>query len=379
MKRILITAILLSLLLSGCESWTDGSYYHVTPHKIGVEQSSSGDVTVNNYQELLSAMENLVRSGMEQGIFYVPKYDQEQLSRNVQSAVRFTMNETPIGAYAVEDIQWELGSSGGQKALAVDVTYHRDRQELRNIRRVNTLEEARKAIFSALDACDSGVVLYIESYEETDLVQLVDDYSDTNPQSVMENPQVVASVYPQSGTSRVVELKFNYQNSREALRNMQTQVSPVFAAAALYVSGDSSDTEKLSQLYAFLMERYDYRFETSITPAYSLLRHGVGDYKAFAMVYAAMCRQAGIDCMVVTGTRAGEPWCWNLVRDGDTYYHVDLLGCSDKGEFEELLDKDMGGYVWDYSAYPESVLPEPDGTEPTGTESTGPTETPETP
>ena len=45
------------------------------------------------------------------------------------------------------------------------------------------------------------------------------------------------------------------------------------------------------------MERYDYRIETSITPAYSLLRHGVGDSRAFAVVYAAMCQQAGLECL----------------------------------------------------------------------------------
>ena len=100
------------------------------------------------------------------------------------------------------------------------------------------------------------------------------------------------------------------------------------------------------------MERFDYKQETSITPAYSLLRHGTGDSRAFAQIYAAMCRDSGLTCMSVTGTREGEPWTWNIILDGEAYYHVDLLRCSEIGKYQEWTDEEMEGYVWDYSAYP---------------------------
>ena len=65
-----------------------------------------------------------------------------------------------------------------------------------------------------------------------------------------------------------------------------------------------------------------------------------------------MCRYADLTCMTVTGTRDGEPWTWNIVLDGEEYYHVDLLRCSDSGKYREQTDAQMQGYVWDYSAYP---------------------------
>ena len=102
------------------------------------------------------------------------------------------------------------------------------------------------------------------------------------------------------------------------------------------------------------MERYDYKIETSLTPAYSLLCNGVGDIETFACVYARMCRRAGLECEVITGTKAGEPWFWNMVCDNGSYYHVDLLRCNTEGNFRELTDEGMEGYVWDYSAYPSS-------------------------
>ena len=187
----------------------------------------------------------------------------------------------------------------------------------------------------------------------------------------MEVPQVTQALYG-TGESRVVELIFSYQTSRDSLRRMQAQVKPVFESAVLYVSGDGDDYQKFSQLYAFLMERFDYKQETSITPAYSLLRHGTGDSRAFAQVYAAMCRDAGLTCLTVTGTRDGEPWTWNIVRDGEGFYHVDLLRCSEGGRYRECTDEEMEGYVWDYSEYPVcAVAPVPEQEELLETQPTG--------
>ena len=135
---------------------------------------------------------------------------------------------------------------------------------------------------------------------------------------------------------------------------MQNQVQRVFSSAELYVNSDATDSQKYSQLYTFLMERYDYTIGTSITPAYSLLVHGVGDSEAFATVYRAMCRQAGLECEMISGTKNGEPWHWNLIYVEDQWLHVDLLEASAQGEFQSLESEAMQGYVWDYSAYGET-------------------------
>ena len=103
------------------------------------------------------------------------------------------------------------------------------------------------------------------------------------------------------------------------------------------------------------MERYSYKVETSITPAYSLLCHGVGDCRAFANVYAAMCRKAGLECTVISGTRDAEAWFWNMIEIDGEYYYVDLLRCSQLGGFILRKDAEMKGYVWDYSAHPAAV------------------------
>ena len=367
-KRILAMTLLLALLLTGC-SWMDGNYVYVEPYVEHGNEAHAGNVSVSDYGELLMVLEQLVNAGTETCTIDIAEFNKKEPASFITAACRNICNASAMGAYAVEDITYELGTNNGRPAVAVTITYRRSRAEILRIRRLKDMDALTEAIHAALDDHAVREVFLVEEYVDVDLQTIVRDHAKERPQDMMEIPQLSEGIY---GTeeSRVVELNLTYQNSRESLRQMQSQVRTVFEAASLYVSGNASERQKFSQLYGFLMERFDYKMETSITPSYSLLCHGVGDSRAFAEVYAAMCRQAGLECMIVTGTRDGEPWTWNMIRDGGVYYHVDLL--RQIGNFQGYSDMEMGGYVWDYSAYPvcdsyyqEPAVPAPaDETEP---------------
>ena len=375
-KMLMFLPLAMALLLSGCGLF-EGSYVHVTPHAEQTIQSGSEVVSASDYRQLRSVVEAMVGQGLENGVINVADFDQDLVEKHM-GAVAFHIRETyPVGAYAVENVEYEVGTSSGRPAIAVTITYRHGRLDIQRIRSVRNMESAAAMIGNALDNRETDLVLEVEKYEEVDFSQIVEDYGEKNPDTGMEIPQVAAATYG-SGLGRVVELTFTYQTSREALRTMQSQVQTVFDSAALYVSGEGAHSQKFAQLYGFLMERFDYTLETSITPAYSLLRHGVGDSRAFAVVYAAMCRQAELDCRIVIGTKDGEPWVWNIINDDGNYYHVDLLYSSSTGGFRECVDSEMIGYVWDYSAYPECtqpyIAPEPAGSKPQKEDSTQPTE-----
>ena len=371
MKRTLLTLFFaLSLLLGGC-GWLNGSFVSVTPHEAPKQVAHADTITAANYKDFLAALKQLVAARTEVAAIHVEEYPEKALEAGIRRAVYTVMHNDPIGAYAVEYIQYEIGSSSGLPAVSITVSYRHNSTELQRIRRAAGIPQARSITANALESYEAGIVLLVGQYEETDFSQFVQDYAREHPETIMEVPQVTQALYG-TGESRVVELIFSYQTSRDSLRRMQTQVKPVFESAVLYVSGDGDDYQKFSQLYAFLMERFDYKLETSITPSYSLLRHGIGDSRAFAQVYAAMCRDAGLTCMTVTGTRDGEPWTWNMILDGEEYYHVDLLRCSERGKYRELTDEEMEGYVWDYSDYPACTgKPVPELTEAAETQPTG--------
>ena len=350
-KQLLPLFLAVSLLLSGC-SWPNGSYVSVTPHREPKQNVQATVISADDYLDLIDVLVELIASGTESAAIDVSSYPANAVKSGMAVAIRYAMENDPVGAYAVEEIHYEQGSSGGQPAVAVQILYRHNRNQIRQIYSLQKMEDAEAVVAQALANYDSGVVMLVEEYSQKDFQLFAEDYAEENPQLVMELPQVVTGTYG-TGKSRVLELNFTYKNARDDLRQMQDQVKPVFDSATLYVSGDGSDYQKYSQLYAFLMERFDYTLETSITPTYSLLRHGVGDSRAFAVVYAAMCRTADLECAVVTGTKSGEPWSWNMVMDNGRYYHVDLLGSNLTGRFTEMTDAQMHGYVWDYSAYPE--------------------------
>ncbi len=340
------------LCFGGCGSWMDGEYVYTSPHENMDSSSQTGAVHAENYWQLYHALEDMMESGTLQGVILVSKYDQSRVLQDAADVANKLMEDNPIAAYAVSAVKSELGTTGGEAALAVEITYVHDRSEIRRIQSVVGTDAAVAKIQATVSACDVGIVLLVDQFEPVDFVQIVENYAVAYPEYVIEQPAVTVNVYPNSGSVRVVEIKLSYTTSRETLKEMQQRVRNLFTSASLYVNADTQDYDKLYHLYTFMMERTDYVIKTSITPAYSLLLHGVGDQRAFAMVYAAMCAREKISCYMVTGTRNGEAHYWNIVCVDGAYYHMDLLQCSEKGKFALQLDTDMSGYVWDYDAYP---------------------------
>lgn len=354
MKRTVALLLLFCVMLSGCSNWMNGSYSSVEPHTEPSNQNERPVISVSNYKELYAALVSLVESGAENGILSNLYSVADRARIDISTAVREVCKNNPYAAYAVEEIQYEFGSNGGRNAISVQITYLQNRVQTDKIQRAATLKHLESIIAECLDACDAGVVLYFKNPEQVDYAQMVADYALLYPQRVMEAPEVTVNLYPEQGEEQIVELKFTYRNSRQVLRNLQNQVALAFSSASQKVAGQWTDTEKAQRLYDFLMERYDYNIQASITPAYSLLLHGVGDNRAFAMVYAAMCRQANVNCEVVTGTHLGEPWVWNVIQIDGVYYHLDLLRCKQEEDFRLHTRDEMGDYVWDYSAYPNA-------------------------
>ena len=356
-KGILACVLALCLLLSGCSTFLDGSYIYVQDHESQSSSSAGQTQSAQSYRQLYDALEAMAESGVENGVVFVRDYRQDTVMEDARRAMAAIIRDNPIAAYAVGSMTFDLGTSGGEPALAVSISYIHDRSAIRQIKKADNLDVATTMIRSALNACEVGIVMLISDFAPTDFVQIVEDHALAYPEYIIEQPQVTVNIYPDSGSSRVVELKFSYQTSRETLKEMQQEVRSMFTSAKLYLGGATNPQEKYALLYSFLMERYDYTIKTSNTPSYSLLLHGVGDARAFAVVYSAMCRRSGLSCNVVSGTRGGEPWYWNIIEQEGVFYHVDLLRCSADGEFMFKTDAEMSGYVWDYSAYPAAQHP----------------------
>lgn len=353
MKRTVFLVLLACcLLLCGCNNFLDGSYASLTPHTAQQVQTSQGMVTISSARESVAFLTDMTENGQEYAVFALdPAYATEILEEMDVSILYVTKN-TPIAAFTVEKISYEVGNMAGVQAVGITVSYNTNRMAIETMHHAEDSASARDLITDALARCKDRIVLYVSDYSYMDFEKHIREFVVQRPDAVMEAPQVSIRFYPNAGAVQVMDVRFSYQNQLDSLQAMQNYVQPVFAAAEMNVRGEDAEFAKFSRLYAFLMERNDYRIGVSNTPAYSLLRHGVGDSMAFARVYATMCHRADLECYVVSGTRNGEPWTWNIIRDGDRYYHLDLLRADELDGFTLWSDEEMQGYVWDYSSYP---------------------------
>ena len=224
MKRILAAVLFCAVLLSGCDLWMSAAYYSVTPHQSASGSGSNTSAEVSSYIELREKLEQMVAEGTENGVIYYSVIDRAHIDRYMETAAGYVMTSTPIGAYAVSDIEYDIGTNTGKQAVAVTVQYNHSRPEILRIKQASTMEDAGQIITGVLENCDTGVTIHVDAYEQMDVTQYVQDYVDENPDICMEMPQVTTSIYPEDGTSRIIEIMFSYQTSREELRKMQQAV-----------------------------------------------------------------------------------------------------------------------------------------------------------
>ena len=190
-------ALVLALaMLSGC-GWMDGSYVSVTPHQVVLSQSGDGNaLPVSGYAGLRDALISLVDEGSTKGLFSLAEYPREQVLEDMERAVDYVTGTYPVGAYAVESIDYDFGTGLGTSAMSVEITYRHSREEIAGIRTVRWISGAQNAIAEAMDECAQKLVLQISGYRDTDFSQIVGEYALQNPDRVMETPSVTVRVWP---------------------------------------------------------------------------------------------------------------------------------------------------------------------------------------
>lgn len=355
MKRIAVVGALVCLLcfgLSGCDLWMSGEYLSIEPHYAQLQHNKQEVISIDSYPQLRNELSELVEYGIEEAILSLDSFYTTTADFYVGTAIEHVMNNTAIGAYAVESIDYEIGTNRGQQVVAVNIKYIHSRSDILRMQKAQTDAQMEQIIVRALADMDPFVTIYTEDYSELDVKALVENYAGENPDQIIEMPTVTTNVYPDSGVERVIEVSFTYTIGAQQLQKMRQQVQAVFTSAELYVEETPDVMGIYTMLYSFLMERDKYTVQSSVTPAYSLLLSGQGDSKAFADVYAAMCRRAGLDCRTISGMRDGVPWSWNIARFRGEYFHVDLLRCNETNEFVLLDSEQIKGYAWDFKDFP---------------------------
>ena len=358
MKRAALVLLLLVLLVtaSACEKIIKNDCFSFKPHveSAPTETQPPEEETppvVTNRNELRGTVLSFVRNWTELGTIYVRNYSGD-LYTDLDETMRYLSDEDPIGAYAVDYADAELSGRPTYGTIEVRLVFRRSASEIDAIVTVSGHSGAMEKIRSSLLNFDTALTLRIRDYEEADFPAEIRNLCLCAPAQLPVLPEVSASVYPQEGETRILELHFNYAASRDEMRTMQKSSATLLSSASAYVRSGQDDRERMQNLQRYLLSRMDYAIAEapSDRPAYQLLKDRLASSLGFASVVYAECEQSKMTCRIIEGTRGGESRAWNcLTIDGEECY-VDLMRSLELGQTDlTLLTADdllAEGYVW---------------------------------
>lgn len=353
--RLCTYILTIALLFSGCAGgWMNGSYTSVTPHREAPGQQKPEDADpVSDYETLRAVLLRYVQERTQKATLNVSQYG-DTLEQDVEDVIQKLFSEEPIVSYAVRWIQVIPAEIGARRIATVNISYQRTREQMQGIQNTWGLDSMNRRLGEALESADTELTLLVIGYQNADFSQMVETYYKQHPDTVMECPEVSVSVYPEKGTTRILEINLRYSLDRQTLLDMAREVQIMLSSAEGYVRSQEEEETRAERLDSFLRALLTQEGESS-TPVYSLLHDGVYTSRTVAEVYRMLCERVGLECHVVEGYLEGERWFWNILRLDGVCYHTDLTMLWPEGELR--FDDEMTGYEWKTGMYPDCVRP----------------------
>ena len=175
------------------------------------------------------------------------------------------------------------------------------------------------------------------------------------PEAILCLPQMEVTLYPDTGSQRIVEVLFTYPEDQETLARRREELT---AAAAEFAYPPGMDREgALGRAASGLCARCDYDPEGGST-AYDALVAGAANDEGLALAYALVCgRLDNVTCTVIEGEYQGQSHFWNEVRvsQGEKLY-LDLSR-SDQLSAAPHTAQEMADMGYRWAGGPEGETP----------------------
>lgn len=362
MKRILslLLAAAVLLPLGGCASIFDREVYTEEPYEaVSDTLDAEEDLAeaISNYTALRRAISRLVAEHTESAELQFQNYD-GSISQDISTACWEVKSSTPLGAFAVDYISYDLSRIVSYYQAEIHITYKKSAYQVESLEQVETLSAMRTRLSDALQNGETYLVLEIAAASLT-----ADTVSESVAQSYYADPllcpvlpAVTTGLYPESGVTRILEITLDYGLDSDTLTAQRAVLAEAVDAAAAESLANASDGEAtavptkdyLAALSDYLAERCVVD-ETASGTALAALTEGTASSEGVAMAFEAGCQAMDIQCVPVFGRLDGEAHVWNIITLDGMSYHVDA---SADGVFMASDADISGAYWWDTSEYP---------------------------
>ena len=379
-KRVLILALSVLLVLgSGCAAMLERSHVSSTGHvDYAVENGDESILRAETYQGLVNSLRYFIDEHRSGGVVRLYNYTGDVESD--LAAARDEVLQEPVGAFAVGALDYDSTRILTYYEVKLTISYTRSAREVKAVPEVFGLsgvqqelsrlvtERQRSAVFMASYFSGDGKTvekLFVEGVynapalfcypagPETDL-----DYG--------------ISLYPETGTRRIVEITVNWRDSdREAAERVEELER--LASALLEANPPAGEGYTVEELAAIVRGAHGGEDAQGANLVRDVLSGEAAADSGLLMAMEYLCHQCGIEAVTAWGE--GPRQCWLIVSTPDGYRHllVDSLyapkesapdGETPDGERPEIpfalyTDREMTelGYEWPASLYPVCAEP----------------------
>ncbi len=341
MKRLFALMLALSLL-SGCAFLGSRSYTAVTPHDEGYEIAIDSDaLTVSNYLSLKNAILRLVERGETEGVIRAEAYSSD-LAEDLNSAVYEVSRGDPLGAFAVDYMSYDYSKIVGYYEIQIHTTYRRSLEEIQSVISVAGADGVRQRLKSAMENYEPELRLRIGDYREIDIETMVEEIFYQNPQFALELPTLDLTAYPDSGSSRVLEIQFHYRRSQNALLAERTEMETTVAELADLYGSDNNQMICAERLLKRLIRETQLVSDTDglSNSVYGVLCQNRANAYGCCQAYLQLLREREVDCTLATGSYGGKPHTWCLLTiDGQEYFADPVLAVANGTTVGSILPR----------------------------------------
>jgi len=321
-----------------------------------------------SYQGLVNAMLYFVNGRYTHGTVRLYNYTGD-VEGDLANAKDEVMHADPLGAFSVRALTYDATRILTYYEVELTITYSRTAHEMGSLREVTGLSGVRQELGRLVaEQRDSAVFLASYFSGDQELLEELLELACFSAPALYRHHDVAAksiSLYPETGTRRVVEVKLRWSGSADAVAEEEkdyVQRLETAAAALLEANPPEGESYTVEELAAIVRSAAgDVGPDGSDLALDALTGEPVSDF-GLLMAMEYLCQQCGAEVEPVKGS-AG---LWLIVAVPEGYRHLLPQGLRPAEGGEEPTEEEPGpprllytdqelaemGYTWPETLYP---------------------------
>ena len=359
-KRLVsaLLCLLLALSMCACAAIFEKEYVLVEDYvPAAQEDSAQGEkLTVHDFQDLKQTIRDMVNSGQTVGsVIFDSAYDGD-VAEDLSDACWQVRTQDALCAYCVVNIFYELNKIVAYYEAQINISYSDYGEKVENIA-VLPYSTGLDGIIKELidDGGSRGAVLINQStLSAQDMEDMVADVYRRNPAIAPCQPLASVKMYSGTNQQRLYEINLVYSLGTEELEERKEHLSHFAPFTDMDVSRFSEGRRALIA-FDYIKNSIAVEPKGQNNTIYSALIERRADSEGIALAYVELCRQLGVECRVVYGQRNWQDHCWNIIRIGESYYHVDAALDAAVPLEEAFMRRDE--HIWDICRWDMASYP----------------------